>query len=245
MDCLLLLAQAEAEGGDVNYFEVLFTGGGAIGFLLWGISVVVIALSINYLMRIRRINILPDDIRAQVEEMFANRQYREVIDMTSEREDFLSYALNAGLSEAPHGYASMERAMEEAAEEKTSNMLRSIEWLNLIGNISPMLGLLGTVWGMIGAFFSLEGMETVNPQQLAPDIGIALVTTLLGLGVAIPALSVYAFLRNRIDAQTSEAVMVTQELISTFRPSARKSSGSSSSSSSEKKQSPPPPPASS
>jgi len=109
--------------------------------------------------------------------------------------------------------------MEEAADERTTTLLRQIEWLNLIGNISPMLGLLGTVWGMIRAFFSIvQTGGTPKPEDLAGDIGIALVTTLLGLAIAIPALAVYAVMRNRIDSLSTEALVASSELISTFRP---------------------------
>jgi biopolymer transport protein ExbB len=113
----------------------------------------------------------------------------------------------------------MERAMEEASEERTTKYLRQIEWLNLIGNISPMLGLLGTVWGMILAFQTLAASGgTADPTELSGSIGIALVTTLLGLAIAIPALAVYAIMRNRVDSLTSEAMVAAQDLISTFRP---------------------------
>jgi biopolymer transport protein ExbB len=213
----MLLAQTR------NLFEILVIGGGAIGWLIWLISFGMIGISIHFFIQIRKVNILPDLVRGQVEELFDNKQYREVIDITAEQTDFLSYVMHAALTEAPHGYPAMERAMEEAAEERTTKMLRNIEWLNLIGNIGPMLGLLGTVWGMIGAFFAIvEQGGTPKPADFAGDIGIALVTTLLGLMVSIPALSIYAFLRNRIDALTSEAVLASQELISTFRPSAKK-----------------------
>lgn len=210
-----------AQEGGLNYFEILVLGGGSIGFLLWGISVGVVGLSVHFFISIRRLNILPDLIRQQIEQLFEEKEYREAIDLTETQNDFLSYVVHAALTEAPHGYAAMERAMEEAAEERTTRMLRSIEWLNLIGNIGPMLGLLGTVWGMIGAFFKIVQLGTPDPKALAGDIGIALVTTLLGLGVSIPALSIYAIIRNRIDALSSEAIMASQELISTFRPSKR------------------------
>ncbi|KKN66457.1 hypothetical protein LCGC14_0471140, partial [marine sediment metagenome] len=94
-------------------------------------------------------------------------------------------------------------------------------WLNLIGNVAPMLGLMGTVLGMIGAFFKIVETGQVDATSIAGPIGIALVTTLLGLGVAIPALTFFAILRNRIDAITSEAMVICQELISTFRPAGR------------------------
>jgi biopolymer transport protein ExbB len=207
----------------VNFLNILVVKGGVIGWLLWGISVVVVALAIHYFLTIRRMSILPGMTLDQIREMFSAKQYREAIDLTAEQSDFLSYTVHAALSEAPHGYGAMERAMEEAAEERTTKMLRSIEWLNLIGNIGPMLGLLGTVWGMILAFFTIVELKgSPDPAALAGDIGVALVTTLLGLGVSIPALSVYAIMRNRIDALTSEAVLMAQELISTFRPARKK-----------------------
>ena len=105
--------------------------------------------------------------------------------------------------------------MEEASEERVTKLLRKIEWLNLIGNISPMLGLLGTVWGMIDVFFKITGGG--NADRFSNEIGTALVTTLLGLAVAIPAMTVYAIMRNKIDALSSEAVMACEDVISTFR----------------------------
>jgi len=201
---------------------VLFVRCGVIGWLLWALSVVAVALIVQYLITIRRVNILPDVLREQIQEMFGNRQYREVIDLTEGEPSFLSHVIHAALAEAAHGYPAMERSMEEAAEEHTTKLLRSIEWLNLLGNIGPMLGLLGTVWGMIRAFFTMvEKGGAANPADLAKDIGIALVTTLLGLSVAIPSLTVFSIMRNKIDALTSEAMVAAQELISSFRPAGK------------------------
>ena len=140
---------------EVNYLEILVFGGKTIGFILWVLSFITVALAIRYFLQIRRLNILPKTVRDDVGSLFESKKYREAIDLTENQPDFLSYLIHASLTEAPHGYPSMERAMEEAAEEKTTQMFRSIEWLNLIGNIGPMLGLLGTVWGMIGAFFKI------------------------------------------------------------------------------------------
>lgn len=199
--------------------RVLFIECGGIGYLLWGISVLTLALIIQYFISIRRANVVPDDTVHQIREMFDNKQYREAIDMTASEDSFVSHMINQALSEATHGYASMERAMEEAAEERTTKMLRNIEWLNLIGNIGPMLGLMGTVWGMIMAFFSIvEAGGMPKPDQLAGAIGTALVTTLLGLAVAIPALASYSVLRNKIDSLATEAMIISEELIGTFRP---------------------------
>jgi len=205
---------------DMDYFKMLvWPGGGYIGLLLWGLSVVTLAIIIQYFITIRRGSVMPDLVRQNIQTLFDNKQYREAIEVTATEPSLLSYIIHAALTEAAHGYASMERAMEEAAEEKTTNFLRKIEWLNLIGNVSPMLGLLGTVWGMINAFMEIVEAKGIPPaDRLAYSIGIALVTTLLGLAIAIPSLAVFAIMRNRIDAMSNEAVMASEELIGTFRP---------------------------
>lgn len=211
-----MLAQA-AEG--INYFKVLMVDCGTIGWILWALSIFTLAIIVQYLISIRRENILPVAVLEQIRELFDEKQYGEAIEVTASEPSFLSYVIHAGLSDASHGYPAMERAMEEAAEERTTKLLRQIEWLNLIGNISPMLGLFGTVWGMIMAFQTLAASGgTADPKELSGSIGVALVTTLLGLAIAIPALAVYAMMRNRVDAVTSEAMVAGQDLISTFRP---------------------------
>ncbi len=219
---VLMIAQDEAAKAGVDYFNILVNGGGAIGYLLWAMNFVVISLSIWYFMQIRRVNIIPEMIRAQIAELFEAKQYREAIDLTEGQPDFLSYIVHAALTDASHGYPAMERAMEEAADEQTARLVRSIEVLSLFASIGPMLGLLGTVWGMIGAFFKLaQAKGSPDPAALAPEIGVALVTTMLGLIVAIPAMSAYSLLKKNIDAFTSEGVMSAQELIQNFRPAKR------------------------
>jgi len=199
--------------------EVLFIRCGAIGWLLWAISVVTGALIIQYFISIRRANVVPELLREQIRSLFDGKQYREAIELTAAEPSFLSYVIHAALAEASHGYAAMERALEEASEQRTTKLLRSIEWLNLIGNIGPMLGLMGTVYGMIRVFFKIvEAKGMPRPEALADGIGIALVTTLVGLFVAIPALATYAVMRNRIDSLSAEAMITSQELIATFRP---------------------------
>ena len=123
--------------------------------------------------------------------------------------------------ESGNGFAAMERAVEESLEARSSGMLRKIEYLNVIGNISPMVGLFGTVYGMIGLFASIRqagGMP--DPARIADDISVALVTTFWGLLVAIPALSVFALFRNRIDVLTAECALAADRLLTPFKPGA-------------------------
>ena len=135
--------------------------------------------------------------------------------------------VHEALGEAGHGYGAMTRALEEANEDRTARLLRKIEPLNVIGNVAPMLGLMGTVLGMILAFSSIVQAKTgtPDPAALAGDIGMALTTTFWGLVIAVPALAVHAWLRNRIDALTTETALVAQEMIGSFRPGRKQQGG--------------------
>lgn len=211
------LAQAAAQK---SYFEILiYPGAGGIGLLLWILSIVLLAVIIQNVLAVRRTNVLPLLSHQRIRECLDAKQYREAIEMTQGLPDYLSYIMHAALVEAPYGYVAMERAMTEAAEERTAKMLRYAEWLNLIGNIGPMLGLLGTVWGLIKVFFEIVRLGGIpDPSKLADGIGTKLVCTLLGLCVAIPALGVYGAMRNRIDTLTAEAQATGREMLAIFRP---------------------------
>ena len=204
---------------ELRYFEVLiYPGAGLIGWLLWALSVATLALIVEGLVSIRRRNLLPPALRDRAAELLAARKYDEAIDLTAGRGDLLAAPLHAALAEAPHGFAAMTDAAAAACEQHATRLLRKVERLNLIGNISPMLGLLGTVWGMINAFFTIVEKGTPDPRDLAGGIGTALVTTLLGLAIAIPALAVYSLLRSRVDACADEALGTCDDLLAAFRP---------------------------
>ncbi len=201
-------------------FKVLvYPGGGYIGLLLWGMSIVMAALVVQSFLVIRRQTIMPDLILQQVQAYFSNRQYREAVELTGAEGSLFSQIVHAGLSEAKFGYGAMERAMQETAEHRISRLLRQAEWLNLMGNIGPMVGLFGTVWGLIMTFFAIvDSGGMPDPAALAAAIGIKLVCTLLGLVVAIPSLAAYGVMRNRIDGLSAEAVKAAQDLVGNFRP---------------------------
>ena len=206
-------------GGEYGLLKVLFVYCGPIGWLLWLISFATIALIVKFFLGIRRGTILPAKTLAHLREQVEGRKFEEAIAFSGGDRSYLAAVVHSALTEAPYGYPAMERAMEETAEQETTRLYRRVEWLNLIGNIGPMLGLMGTVMGMINVFFTIvKKGGNPNPSDLAEGIGTALVTTLLGLAVAIPSLAVYAVLRNIIDAVSSEAVVASQELIDTFRP---------------------------
>ncbi len=214
----------ETQTTTISYWDWFIVKGGFIGWLLILINIASVAVIIEHFIAIRRTNILPEPVQMRISQMVEEKKYKEMIEYTEIEPSALAYMVHQSLSEAAHGYAAMERAMEEASEERTTKLLRKIELLNVIGNVAPMMGLLGTVYGMIKVFSKIvQAGGMPDASQLADGVGTALVTTFWGLVVAIPALSVYAVMRNRIDALSSEAMTIAQETISTFRPGAKKS----------------------
>lgn len=128
----------------------------------------------------------------------------------------LGQAACAGIARLSAGRESARAAITEAVEEQATRLFRRIEYLNVIGNISPMIGLFGTVVGMINAFARIysAGGGMPDAAKLAGDISVALITTFWGLLIAIPALSIFSLLRNRIDAFAAESMKLCDSLVS-------------------------------
>lgn len=189
-----------------------------IWFLLL-LSVSSIGLMGTMAVRNRRQSILPPDVHDVVLKNLRAGRSDGIAREVQGDDSFFAAVLRAALVEAGHGYDAMVRAGEQAAEELTLRRLRHIEPLNIIGNVAPMIGLFGTVYGMILAFRAIVGAGgTPDPVDLAAGIGTALTTTFWGLVVAIPALAGHAILRNRIDGLTIEATRAAEEVVGAFRP---------------------------
>ena len=169
----------------------------------------------------RQARIAPEKIMHRASEYLDAGRYRETMTMLAEpasRSDFATVLLG-GLERAPSGFQSMEGGLDQAATEVIARRVRRVEILNVIGQVSPMIGLFGTVYGMILAFQSIVASGgNADPVLLAGGIGTALVTTFWGLIVAIPALAGYAALRGRLDASLAEAISEAETLLEKFRP---------------------------
>jgi len=135
----------------------------------------------------------------------------------------LSFVLMHGLSELEFGWSSVEKALEESLAEQSARLMRRIEYLSVIANVAPMMGLLGTVTGMIMAFREVAATQGMaSAPQLAQGIYSALVTTVGGLLVAIPSIAAYAIFRNRIDQFVAEAAFAAGQVFTPLRKRARK-----------------------
>ena len=208
---------------ETSFFGMFFWSDDPVGLLfIWvlvGLSMLSLTLAIRFGMQFRRSNLLPPELGSELRALLAERRFREALDAAKGDPSLLGTLAGASLAEAPGGYEAMERTLFEAGDAETARVLRPLEALNVLGNIAPMMGLFGTVYGMIVAFQSLVSSGgSPDPVELAGGISTALVTTLWGLVVAIPALAAYALLHNRVDAIAADAVLEAESILRPFRP---------------------------
>lgn len=191
---------------------------GFFGWVLCVLSVVSLAMSIECFMNVKREKMIPEGLLADVEAALDNGEYEEAMNICQSEDCFFTRIMNAGFNKMSLGFERMSEAMAEEADTQATLLFQKLGWLNLIAGLAPMLGLLGTVQGMVGAF----GEIATNPQATAADLGggiyVALMTTMEGLVVAIPTTVFFAFLRVRAVRVTMAMGTVMGEILDRFRP---------------------------
>lgn len=185
-------------------------GGNLVGCVimcsLFALSFIAAYLFFDHLLTIRRRDLVPAELDDQVRALLVDGKIREAEQACREEPSVLSAILLAGLGEADGGWSAAEKALEDAMAEQSARLFRKLEFMSVIGNIAPMLGLLGTVTGMLFAFYEIAQQKgTAGAADLAVGIYQALVTTVVGLIIAIPSLGAFAYFRNRIDQIMAEA----------------------------------------
>lgn len=196
----------------------LFESLGALYIIVFLIlSFTLVALFVMNLLSARRETVCPDHLIENFEANLDQKNYQEAYEMAKADESFLGNVLSTGLAKLTSGYAQAVEGMQEVGEEESMKLDHRLSYLALIGTISPMVGLFGTVHGMISSFstIALAG-GSPDPQDLADGISKALVTTLIGLAIAIPAIAAYNILRNRVQRLVLEVGIVSENLMSRF-----------------------------
>lgn len=191
--------------------------GWVFGPIFLVLSVVLVALVLINTMQIRRDNLIPASFVEEFEQKLASKDYQGAYEFARSDDSFVARVLAAGLSRLNRGYEEAVEGMQEVGEEENMSIDHRLSYLALIGTISPMLGLLGTVTGMVAAFQVIARSTTQpKPAELADGISTALVTTLEGLVIALPAMIAYSLLRNRAQRYVLEVGMVSDGLMQRF-----------------------------
>jgi len=218
-DVVMSDAAAKAETlSEGSGFLGVVASGGFLGVVLWlalaALSVAGTHLIVDSFIKIRAKRIIPDGLVDGVREALAAKNIPQALQLCGDEPGALSNILSAGFSNTGDGFEAAQDAIGAAADLESENLLQRVNYLNVVGNLAPMLGLLGTVQGMIMAFATL-GTEAgaAKNAMLATNISQALYTTAAGLVIAVPALGFFSFFRNRATKIILSMEALTMELM--------------------------------
>jgi biopolymer transport protein ExbB len=226
--CGLAMAQDDAprakdSGQSFDFFTVWILGGGGIGILfvlpIEVASIATVAFVIEHFVSIQRDKLVPPEIVVELETLLDEEQYEEAINLCEATKNYITNIVGAAIARVGEGYEAMTDAAGAATDEQNLRLQHKIMWLPLLSNIGPLMGLFGTVTGMVMAFSSIaQSAGTPSPQELASGIFTALVTTVWGLLVAMPA-TFFAFIfKVKVQKLSFELSGVAMEIVERFKP---------------------------
>jgi biopolymer transport protein ExbB len=222
----LLVAPTLAQDGAVPAVEVdeltignLIKNSGFIGWVIVVESIVALALIIEAFVSLKREKLAPPELIDEVQALFDEGQFQEAMELCENEPTFFTRICGAGIAKIGHPFEVITNAISEMGDEESVRLNQKLGWLAVVSATAPMLGLLGTVQGMILAFHKIAASGgQATPAHLAGSISIALLTTLFGLIVAIPVIAVMAYLRNRLIRSIIEVGAIIEDLFERFRP---------------------------
>ncbi len=211
-------ATSSAPKAPTNYLTWTFQSLGiSYTVVFLAISIMLLTLVVMNILSARQDNICPSDLVDGVEQQLTQGNVQGAAEIVRSDDSMLGQVLAAGLAKLDKGYAHAVEAMQEVGEEETMKLEHNLNYMALIGNISPMIGLLGTVQGMISSFQVIANSgATPKPSELAAGISTALFTTLVGLLIAIPAIAIFNILRSRMQRLTLQVGIASEELLERF-----------------------------
>jgi biopolymer transport protein ExbB len=186
-----------------------------IAFLI--ISFSFVAFIVMNILSARRDAIVPKHLAEAFEAQLNEKKFQEAYDLAKNDDSMLGQVLAAGMQNLQNGYDKAVEAMGQVGEEENLKLEQRLSMISLVASISPMVGLLGTVDGMVMAFMEIAGSDVApKPSKLAEGVSTALITTLVGLVIAIPAIIFFNLMKNRIAQLVLEVGRVAGQLMGRF-----------------------------
>jgi biopolymer transport protein ExbB len=193
-------------------FEIIKSG----GWMMWPLiicSVGAMAIIAERFWTLRKSRIIPDDLVVQVWKLHKDNKLDDVTLRRLKTSSPLGRIIASGVSNSAHGREVMKESIEDVGRQVTHDLERFLDALGLIAEVSPLLGLLGTVFGMIEIFSQLMQHGAGDPTVLAGGISVALITTATGLSVAIPSLIFHRYFLRLVDEYVISMEMEALRLI--------------------------------
>jgi len=196
------------------FTHIIRSAGPVFGLILLAVSIALVALIVLLAMDLRATVAIPPGFVQEFTDTVNKRKFREAYDLARQDDSFLARVLTAGMGRLQYGIEDARETAFHAVESVKANKDQLITYLATIGTLGPMIGLVGTVYGMILAFMELgQQGKTPNPAKLADAISHALVITLLGIALAVPAIFCHAFFRNRLVRMGMDTANVADDLL--------------------------------
>ena len=213
-------AEPEGENMLVFYYNAL---GLRYVIVFLALSFGLVALLVMCFMQIRKAVLMPAGLSQAFEAHLENKEYQQAYEMAKADDSYLGHVLAAGMGKLQSGYGAAVEAMQEEEGEQAMKLEHKISYVSLVGGLAPMFGLLGTVDGMVASFMIIAKSETApKPSQLAIGISQALITTLIGLWLAIPAIACFAMFKNWLQKLTGDVDVEAMRLMSRFQNMGKK-----------------------
>lgn len=200
--CLMAAAVASAQesGAEVqtkSWWD-LFKQTGVVGIMLAVLSMIGTALLIQYHLKFTAPKLGNPDLLKQVDELLGRGEADAAFEVAQADGSYAARVMAGALSRRAAGYNEVKDSLLESAGVEAFRLNAKLSYLSLVGNIGPLLGLLGTVTGMISSFQVIEKLKAPTPGDLAKGVYESLVNTTLGLFIAIIFLSCYFFMKNKV-----------------------------------------------
>lgn len=211
-----LMAQ---EAGSESLLERWVLAGGKTMVFIGAAVVGFIALTVYNSLALSKSKFMPDDLKMTLLDHMANCRVRSAIELAATHPSYLgrlvAYSFPNIDATQPEtlGRDMVEDAMADFTINENRKTMTWINYISVIGQTAPMLGLMGTVIGMVSAFGTLKTAGAADPSQLAGDISVALLTTLWGLITAVPCILTFYILKNRFQSMVADCVHTTEELL--------------------------------
>jgi biopolymer transport protein ExbB len=196
---------------------------GPIGLFLLCLSVYFTALVIRLFMEYRVSEAVPTTLVDKLESSIRDKKFQDAYDVCRDNDSFLARLVRTGIANLPNGRPEAKEAMVSTSDEIVTGLEMKISYLATIGTLGPMIGLVGTVWGMIMSFQEIATAAGAQPrpEKVAEGISTALFITLEGITLAVPAIFFFAFFRNRVSQMTMEANKVADRTINSLVAAAK------------------------